>query len=264
MNIHSFGILAYQDSPYLKDCIESLINQSVKSYIYISTSTPSEYIDTIAKKYGLDIFINESHENAVHDVNFALSCAKSKYVTLAHQDDLYLPNYTESCLEEVRKFNDTLICFTNYSEIMDGKDRKVNSLIMVKRLLLSFFMPFSSNLKRKFWKKLMLSFGNPISAPTVIFNLEKLNNFQYDAESKFYDCLEWATWFDMAQIEGRFIYIKKILLKRRIHSESTTSIGLKDNSRFNGDLMMFKKLWPWPIANLLAQLYSLAYKTNKN
>jgi hypothetical protein len=33
-----------------------------------------------------------------HDWNFSFSHAKTKYVTLAHQDDVYDPAYTENCL----------------------------------------------------------------------------------------------------------------------------------------------------------------------
>ena len=48
---HTFAICAYKESPYLEECIESLINQTVKSNILIATATPSQYIDDIAAKY---------------------------------------------------------------------------------------------------------------------------------------------------------------------------------------------------------------------
>jgi len=41
MTKHSFAVMAYKDSPYLSDCLDSLKDQTVKSEIYITTSTPS-------------------------------------------------------------------------------------------------------------------------------------------------------------------------------------------------------------------------------
>ena len=50
---HTFAICAYKESPYLEECITSLMEQTVKSEIFIATSTPNKYIDDIAAKYNL-------------------------------------------------------------------------------------------------------------------------------------------------------------------------------------------------------------------
>ena len=41
---HTFVICAYKESKYLKNCIRSLENQTVKSHILIATSTGNAYI----------------------------------------------------------------------------------------------------------------------------------------------------------------------------------------------------------------------------
>ena len=41
IDTHIFIILAYKQSQYLEDCIDSLLNQTIKSKIIITTSTPS-------------------------------------------------------------------------------------------------------------------------------------------------------------------------------------------------------------------------------
>ncbi len=260
---HSFGVLAYKDSPYLAECIESLINQTAKSHIYISTSTPSEYISNIAKKYGVEVYVTETGKGVLHDNNFALQQAKTKYITLAHQDDIYLPEYAEECIASTEKFKDTLICFTNYSELMDGKERPITLLIKIKRLMIRLFMPFNANTKSKFWKTRLLSFGNPISAPTIMYNLEMLPGFQFPLElADRPNTIDWETWFTMAKKKGRFVYINKISLHRRIHADSLTSLGLEDDSRYLEDLNMFKKFWPSFIAEILAKVYANGYKSN--
>ena len=57
---HSFAVMAYKDSPYLGECLQSLRNQTIKSHIYITTSTPSPYISEIAKQNDLDLFVSDS------------------------------------------------------------------------------------------------------------------------------------------------------------------------------------------------------------
>ena len=93
---HSFALVAYKDSPYLSECLESLKTQTAESHIYISTSTPSPYLSEVAKSHGIEIFITEAGKGIAHDWNFALAQAKTKYVTLAHRDDIYLHNFSET------------------------------------------------------------------------------------------------------------------------------------------------------------------------
>ena len=52
---HTFVVLAYKESPFLEDCIKSVMNQQYNSDVVIATSTPNAFIDAIAKKYGLKV-----------------------------------------------------------------------------------------------------------------------------------------------------------------------------------------------------------------
>src|SRR5215831_6892856 len=136
MSSHSFAVLAYGDSPYLVECLLALKNQTVPSEIYISTSTPSGYLDEISRRFSIPIIVTEKNRGIAHDWNFALHSAKTKYVTLAHQDDVYSSQYTEQCLKLAGKYHDMLICFTGYSEIVNGTERKNTFLLNAKKLLL--------------------------------------------------------------------------------------------------------------------------------
>src|ERR1700741_1143150 len=179
MSTHSFAVMAYKDSPYLTDCLDSLKEQTVRSEIYISTSTPSVYIDETAKKYGIKIFTTEPGQGIAHDWNFSLSVAKTKYVTLAHQDDLYDKQYSELCVKAAEKFNDTLICFTGYDEIVGNKERSLTLMLTVKKFMNFMFMPLKKNIKSKAWKKFSQSFGTAIPCPSVMYNKEILRDFKF-------------------------------------------------------------------------------------
>ena len=47
---HSFAVCAYGESPYLDECLRSLVVQTVKSHIFIITSTPNPHIFSSAEK----------------------------------------------------------------------------------------------------------------------------------------------------------------------------------------------------------------------
>lgn len=46
-------ICAYKECKYLEESIRSVLNQSVKTNVVISTSTPNDFIDGLADKYHL-------------------------------------------------------------------------------------------------------------------------------------------------------------------------------------------------------------------
>jgi len=258
---HTFAVTAYKDSPYLVECLESLKNQTVESKIHITTSTPSEFISAIANKYGVELFIAEPGKGIGHDWSFCLAQAKTKYATLAHQDDIYMPGYAEACIDAAENFDDTLICFTEYSEIAGDKDRRGNFMLRVKRFMLWFFMPIKKNISTKFWKRKMLSMGCPIAAPSVMINMEKLPGFQFSRD--FAINIDWDAWYRMSGMEGRFVYINKVLMKHRIHPGSMTSGGLEANQRQEEDIIMFRRFWPRWIAGMIGKLYALSYLSNK-
>jgi len=114
---HTFVILAYKKSPYIEECIKSITSQSVKSNCIISTSTPSKFLLEIAHKYKIRIKVNKESNGIADDWTFGYNVAKTDYVTLAHQDDIYLPRYLEECLTSAQKYPENLIVFTDYTEI---------------------------------------------------------------------------------------------------------------------------------------------------
>ena len=54
MGFHTFVICAYGRSPYLEACIRSLKAQTAETEIICATSTPSEYLEELLGKHGID------------------------------------------------------------------------------------------------------------------------------------------------------------------------------------------------------------------
>ena len=171
MKDHTFAVCAYQESPYLEECIKSLKKQTIKSNILIATSTPNDYIKGIADKYTIPYYINKGEGGITQDWNFAYSCAKTKYITIAHQDDIYEKDYLEIVLKHITRAKHPLLFFSDYYEIRDGKKVTSNKLLKVKRIML-LPMRIKAFQSSRWVRRRILSLGSPICCPSVTFVTE--------------------------------------------------------------------------------------------
>lgn len=259
---HTFVIPAYGQSPYLKQCIESLLAQSLQSNILLTTSTPSIYLEDIAKQYRLSYLINPvSNGGIANDWNFALQQAASPLVTIAHQDDVYATTYTEQVIESFTSTGDkpVLIAFTDYEDLVNDTIRQHSLNALVKRLLL---LPFF--LKRRIentaLKKFILLFGDPICCPSVTFNKTALEDFSF---STAYQCaLDWLAWVELANRNGSFAYINQKLVQHRIHGESETTVQINNGTRLKEEQQIFELLWGKWAAKLITRLYVAGHQNN--
>ena len=87
----------------------------------MATSTPNEWIQGLAEKYEIPLYINTGEGGIAQDWNFAYRQAKTDYVTIAHQDDIYEPNYLKMIFGELKKGKDPIVVFTDYGELRDGE-----------------------------------------------------------------------------------------------------------------------------------------------
>lgn len=256
---HTFVVCAYGESPYLGECVSSLMSQTVKSNVIISTSTPNDHIQSIANKNGLPLFINSGKPGIAHDWNCAVEHAETPLVTIAHQDDVYLPEYTKKMLECANLANDMSIFFSDYGELRNDEPVDDTPLLNFKRFLLRGIKNkghFASSRE----KHRLLSFGSPICCPSVTYNLLNLPTPLFLDDMK---CsLDWETWERFSRLDGSFVYSANILMRHRIHEGSETTASIKDDTRSREDLEMFLKFWPKPLAHFLNYFYSFSMRSN--
>ena len=260
-NSHTFVVLAYKESRYLENCINSLLNQSVKTSIVIATSTPNDFIKKIANKYDLKIIVNKEKKGIANDFNFAVNCINSDLITIAHQDDEYDKDYAKSIIDYYNKYKKSLIIFTNYYEIRNNKKVYSNKNIRIKEKLL-FLLRFNKISFLKFVKRTALRFGNAICCPSVTFCKENIS-FKEIFTSSFTSNMDWLAWERLSKEKGNFIYINKKLMGHRVHEESTTTKIIKEGNRTNEDYEMFIKFWPRFIAKLLTNIYKKSEESNE-
>ena len=256
---HTFAILAYKDSVFLDECVKSLLNQSVKSDIAIYTSTPSSYISNISKKYSIPLIINKKSYGIASDWSFAYNECKTQYVTLAHQDDIYMPEYAEQCfISATDGYHRDVIIFTDYEELVDETTvRWQTPSMFIKRLALAPFF-YQRHIGPSVFKKMILYFGNPISCPSVMYNKSTIGHFEFCGD--FLCSLDWDVWIRLIDIRGTYGYVNRRLMIHRIHKHAESIILTKSRVREEEERILLERIWPRPIARFLSDINRLFYK----
>jgi glycosyltransferase involved in cell wall biosynthesis len=252
MMTHMFVVPAYGEPQWLERCLDSLERQTHASRIAIATSTPNAYLEAIATRRRLPLIVNpRSGAGIGADWNFALAQADADWVSLAHQDDWYDPEYVAVCLDAATAAPDALLAFTDATETIDG-DPRVLTNTRVKRALCAMAFVTSRSIRSRLRRRLLLAFGNPIPCPSVMFNRRAIGSFQFDEGWK--SNLDWRAWLTLADRPGAFVYVPRRLVHRTVHANATTTRDLSD--RAIEDDRMLHTIWPAPIAAALSRVYA--------
>lgn len=257
---HTFVVCAYKESEFLDACIESLLSQTVSSNVIVVTSTPNTHIESACARHDLELYVGTHESGISRDWNYAFCCARTPLVTIAHQDDIYLPSYVEGMLSSLNGSKNPLIYFCDYSELRGSNEVEDNTLLKVKRAMLSP-LKIRSLRKSGFVRRRILSLGSPICCPSVTYVTRNLHGFRFS--EKFKCDLDWQSWEIISRMDGSFVYDDHIRMFHRVHAGSETTALIENNIRGVEDLEMFRLFWPEPIARGLARIYSTSQLSNK-
>lgn len=258
---HTFVICAYKESPYIEETILSLRNQTVPVNIIMSTSTPNEFLENICEKYGIVLYINDSGiRGLAGDWNYGYQQAKTKLITMAHQDDFYEPEYAQEIIRHANLREDAIIIYSDYYEFRIDQKVMSNKLMRIKRMMNA---PMTKKVfyGNRFVRRLMLSIGDPICCPAVTYVKDKVGERPFD--TNFQNSCDYKAMVELAEKKGAFICVPKQLMAHRIHPGSTTTFNLSENIRQKEDLEIFCRFWPRPIAKLLNRVYATSERSNE-
>lgn len=250
----TFAVPAFGDSQYLEECLISLKKQTIPCEIVITSPNTTDYLRTISQKYAVQLAISHDAAHSIaRDWSFAYNQTRTPYVTLAHQDDIYAPNYAEMFLTLADELEGNFIfLFSDYTELHGNYANP-----FIKKLLL---FPFSitNHINSYLFKKLLFAFGQPVPTPSVMFNKNKIGTFSFSSE---FQCnMDWDAWLRLSATQGSIGYVKNRLMTHRIHSEAQTSLLIKRGIRQKEDAVIFSRLWPHWIALILTHLYGFSTK----
>lgn len=256
---HAFVLCVYKESPFLEECLQSLLAQTVKTNVLIATSTPCDATRELARRYSVKLFIRDGKPGIADDWNYAVSCAETSLVTIAHQDDTYEPEYAAHLLAAANSVDNLLIFFTNYGELRNGEKVDENQLLRVKRMLLAPIKD-GKHSSSCWLRRRVMSVGSPICCPSVTLNMAGLPVVPFE---KTFKCdLDWDAWERYSRLGGDFYYDSQVLMHHRIHEGSETTALIKDDTRTMEDFAMLRRFWPSSIARLINHFYGKSQTSN--
>lgn len=257
---HTFAISAYGESPYLESCLKSLAGQSVPGEIIICTSTPCEYIDMIAEKYDVPVFVRTGEPGIGYDWNFAYAKAAGNLVTIAHQDDIYHHDYVKTLLETKEKYPDMSVFMSSSVTIKNGKLVEYGGVEIVKKLLrVPLRIPEFNHIP--FVKKAVISLGNPVICPSCTYDKELCGDNIFDARYQF--VLDWDALYRLASDKGRWICIERPLIMYRVHADAATGKAIRNNVRECEEKQMFDRMHSDVVSGILRKVYKKSYDAYK-
>lgn len=249
---HSFVVLAFGDSPYLPGCLSSVLAQTLRSDVCISTTTPSPYIRSIAAARHVRVVEHPVSQGIASDWNLGYAVAERTYVTLAHQDDEYLPEYVETVMRAAASHNQPILAFTDYTEQIEGREVESRPLLMVKRALLRGLFRGRGAISAAAARR-GLTLANPVCCPTIMYNRSVIGDARFD--SAFSVNLDWDFLIRVSERGGTFLYIPRRLVRRRVHALSALRQAQHSGVRTREDCAILERFWPRVIARMIAMSY---------
>ena len=257
---HAFAVPAYGRSPHLPDCLASLQAQRMRSTVFVCTSTPYEGLQELVESFGARLIVHGPNRGIGHDWNEALKHVQADWVTLAHQDDVYLPHFAADTVAAIARHPDAKLVLTGYGELLGEQARTWTPMLAIKRVLLELGFLGREAVSGGSAKRRPLRFGCPIPCPSVTLRRPPDGAlFREDMKLN----LDWDAWLRLASGPGAFVYLRRTGMLHRIHAASETSEGVRGGARASEDRMMFESLWPKPIAALLARVYAASYEAGQ-
>lgn len=257
MSSHTFVVPAYGQSRYLDDCLASLAAQSSGSRVVVCTSTPFAGLAAIAARHGAELAVHAPNRGIGHDWNMALAQSRSTWTTLAHQDDLYHPDYARAMVAAGSVQRRPLIVFSDYAERCGERTSTAGALLRIKRVLLALGFTGRGAIESRRAKQRALRFGSPIPCPAVTFHRAALEAFRFREDLRV--SLDWAAWLELAERPGAFVRVPRVLMQHRLHESSETAAGLQDGTRRREDFELLCSLWTPGLARLILAAYGGAY-----
>ena len=121
----------YNGLPYLKEAIDSTLNQSYKNfeYLIIDDASPDENVIKLIESYNdprIRLVRNKKNLGVSNTINKALKLIKTKYVVRIDQDDVNLPNRIEQQIDYLEK-NPTIDIVCSWEHTINSEGRKLRS-----------------------------------------------------------------------------------------------------------------------------------------
>ena len=219
----SIIIPVYNGSNYLKYAIDSALAQTYKNLEIIVVndgSTDEGKTKAIAESYGKKIiYLEKENGGASSALNLGIKNMTGEYFSWLSHDDMYYPNKIEKQIEEINKYDNKTILFSNYDYI-NPEGKKMKSVYLNHKLLIE--KPDYAVLKSN------------IGGITLLIPKDAFDEFG-DFDLSMRCTQDYDMWFKMLK-SYKFVHMEDILAMTRIHS-------MQDSNTSPRMLIEGNKLW---------------------
>ncbi len=205
----------YNGETYLKEAIESVINQTFKNWELIvindcsTDSTPKILLELSNRDARIKVHTNEVNLRLPTSLNKAISLAEGKYIARMDADDICLPDRLEKQYRFMEENSEISLSSCRFMTVKNGVYMSGGAGGRCDADAL----------------KAMLLVSNPILHPGVIAKAEVLKQFLYDSTRTCTEDLE--LWTRMAMAGLRMEILPECLLIYRLHDKQITSTTLE-------------------------------------
>lgn len=180
MNNLTIIIPFYKEVDHLENCLDSLVNQTDKSFdiLVVNDKSPVS-CESLLKKYSINIKLidNDNRYGALGNMFHCMELpVKTKYVMVFHQDDILNPIYVEYFNKNIESFKDSVFIMSKMLFFYDLDMLKFQQINTNEKI-----HEFVDNvtLAKKFLDGEYLCFGSVVYnkqlIDTRLFNFEKYN-----------------------------------------------------------------------------------------
>lgn len=253
----SVCIPTYNQTIYLKKCIESLAMQTFTDYEIIisddsTTNEVKNYIDTLTIKNTLHYFSHSPSLGAPANWNYSMSKAKGDYIKILHHDDFFTHHDSLKQYVELLDKNPQIDFAFSASVILNHQTQKTKQ-----------FRCSSKNLTNLQKQPGILFFENLIGAPSATIFRNKKNN-QFDVTMKWLVDIDF--YITQLRLNTTIGYSNEPLITT-LHGgdgQTTQTVINDKNIQLKEHVLLFEKLFDVPelqkgFKNYFTELF-LGYK----
>lgn len=221
MNLVSIIIPVYNQEKYLKETLQSVINQSYSNWECILVNDGSfdnsvVIINECLKQDNRFHFINSENKGVSNARNLALQQAKGEYVLFLDGDDLIHPEKISQVISNFQKDSDLSILFNTTSYFQDVTENKLYD-IKIDVELLNF-------------NDLLLYWGEKIILPihSAVIKKSLLDGIEFNTDLTAQE--DWLVWLRLFQKNPKVLVLDAVLSFYRKHNSSRTqTVSLKED-----------------------------------
>jgi teichuronic acid biosynthesis glycosyltransferase TuaG len=211
MELVSIITPTYNSEKYIKQMIDSVINQSYKNWELLitddcSTDNTIQIVQEFIKNNNrIKLFRLSKNSGAGISRNYSIKMAQGKYIAFCDSDDLWHPNKLKNQIEFMSKF-DLAFSYTNY-QIID------NNGIFLKNVFCPLDLTYDMIVRNCY-----------IGCLTVMYDVSKLGPLFFDKIKKRQD---WILWIQILHVISFTKGLNEVLASYRTRNNSISASKIK-------------------------------------